>query len=116
MTKEQFLLNKLAEECAEVAQRAIKSVQFGSQQVWKQGEVAGGRVDIPNEGLNNAQRLTSELIDLSIIAGLLERLGAISAPPTRLEFEEMEKMKITKLNKYLAFSRELGTIDGDWTI
>jgi hypothetical protein len=115
MTKEQFLLNKLAEECAEVAQRAIKSVQFGSQQVWKQGEVAGGRADIPNEGLNNAQRLTSELIDLAIISGLLGELGAIS-PPTETEFEEMEKMKIAKLNKYLAFSRELGTIDGDWTI
>jgi hypothetical protein len=116
MTKEQFLLMKLAEECAEVAQRAIKSMQYGSQQVWKKGEVAGGREVIPDEGLNNAQRLTSELMDLGIMCGLLEKLGAIAPPPKGYEFEEMQEAKIAKLNKYLAFSRELGIIEGDWTI
>lgn len=116
MNKEQFLLMKLAEECAEVAQRAIKSMQYGSDQIWKAGEVSGGRGPAADEGQNNAQRLTSELVDLAIMCELLEKLGAIAPPPKGFEYEEMTKAKIAKLNKYLAFSRELGVLDGDWTI
>lgn len=116
MTREQFLLMKLAEECAEVAQRCSKSMQYGSQQVWRGGEVAGGSAPTKEEGLNNAQRLTGELIDLAIICGLLEDIGAISPPPTLLKMDEARTAKIAKLNKYLAFSRKLGAIDGDWTV
>ena len=115
MNKEQFLLMKLAEECAEVAQRAIKSMQYGSQQVWKGGEVPGG-IGPSDAGLNNAQRLTNELTDLTVMCELLEELGAITPPPQEFEFEKTKQAKIAKLNKYLAFSRELGALDGDWTI
>lgn len=117
MNKEQFLLMKLAEECAEVAQRAIKSMQYGSDQVWKKGEVPGGREVIPDEGLSNAQRLANELMDLTIMCELLQKLGAITSPPeNELEWEEKTQAKIAKLNKYLTFSRSLGVIGGDWTI
>lgn len=116
MNREQFLLMKLAEECAEVAQRCSKSMQYGSKQVWKAGEVPGSRGTVPDEGLDNAQRLTGELIDMAVICGLLEDIGAISKPPSIFELNEARTAKIAKLNKHLAFSRKLGIIDGDWTI
>jgi hypothetical protein len=35
MTREQFLLLKLSEECAEAAQRASKQIQFGKTETQK---------------------------------------------------------------------------------
>lgn len=116
MTREQFLLMKAAEECAEVAQRAIKSMQYGSQQVWKGGEVVAGSAPPKNEGITNAQRLTDELIDLAVMCELLEEIGAIATPPDQLDYDKIKAAKIAKLNKYLDFSRSLGTIDGDWKV
>jgi NTP pyrophosphatase (non-canonical NTP hydrolase) len=60
VTKNQFLLLKLAEECAEVAQRAIKQMQFGKDEK---------QVDQPK---SNAERLNDEITDLKVISYLLE--------------------------------------------
>lgn len=116
MTREQFLLLKLAEECQEVAQRAIKQIQFGAHQIQKGNEVKDG-VSAPDKeaGLTNGQRLDNELIDLIVIADLLRTSGQI--PRTTLaEFQIAQAAKIEKMNKYIAFSRQLGELDGDWTI
>lgn len=115
MTKEQFLLLKLAEECQEVAKRAIKQIQFGADQVWKGGEVKDG-VAPKEAGLTNAQRLLNELADLAVIAQLLGEAEQLPVPPIDDEFEELISKKVEKLNKYLAYARSLGQIDGDWTI
>lgn len=115
MKREQFLLNKLAEECVEVAQRALKQVQYGANQVQKGNEVKDG-IAPPNEeaGLTNAQRLLNEIVDFAILVDLLHDAKQLPEPPG--DFEERKKAKIEKMNKYLAFSRSLGEINGDWTI
>lgn len=117
MRREQFLLNKLAEECAEVAQRALKQVQYGADQVQKGNEVKDGVAPPSGEaGLTNRQRLVNELIDMTIICELLEDAGQLAPPPTGFDYDDIKAKKIEKMNKYLAFSRSLGEIDGDWTI
>jgi NTP pyrophosphatase (non-canonical NTP hydrolase) len=52
MTKQQFLLLKLSEECMEVAQRASKQIQFGKDEVQK------------DQLKTNQARLKDELLDL----------------------------------------------------
>jgi hypothetical protein len=115
--REQFLLNKLAEECAEVAQRALKQVQYGANQIQKGNEVKDGVAPPSGKaGLSNRQRLTNELVDLAIIYELLEEAGQLAPPPAGFEYDDIKAKKIEKTNKYLSFSRSLGEIDGDWAI
>lgn len=59
MDYEQYLLGKLAEECAEVGQRALKAAQFGLDEVQ------------PGQALDNAERLHAELDELQAIVELL---------------------------------------------
>jgi NTP pyrophosphatase (non-canonical NTP hydrolase) len=59
MNREQFLLTKLAEECAEVAQMALKTQQFGMNES-KPGQLA-----------TNKDRLHAELNDLNAIVQML---------------------------------------------
>jgi hypothetical protein len=116
MKQEQFLLIKLTEECAEVAQRALKQIQFGANQIQKGSEVKNG-VAAPNKdaGLTNGERLKNELTDLYVMVNLLQLANQIP-PTTPKEFKAAKKVKIEKLNKYLTFSRQQGEIDGDWII
>ena len=51
MTKTQFLLLKLAEECAEVAQRAIKQIQFGKDERQKDRKITLRTVQKQNRSL-----------------------------------------------------------------
>lgn len=117
MNRNQFLLTKLSEECAEVMQRALKQIQYGAEQIQTSGEVKGG-VGAPVEeaGLTNAQRLLNELIDMCIIVELLEDAGQLPPPPKGYEYDDKKTAKVEKINKYLAFFRQLGEINGDWTI
>ncbi len=115
MNRNQFLLTKLAEECAEVAQRALKQIQFGAQQIQTGSEVKDGTAaPVKEAGLTNAQRLFNEIVDFVIIVDLL--YDANQLPDPNIDFDEEKKNKIERLNKYLAFSRQLGEFDGDWTI
>lgn len=116
MTRNQFLLTKLAEECAEVSQRALKQIQFGATQIQKGNEVKDGTAPPDKEvGLTNAQRLSNELLDLAFICDLLEAEGQL-VRFTDEEIETARERKTDRLNKYLEFSRSLGEIDGDWKI
>lgn len=116
MNREQFLLMKLAEECAEVSQRAIKQIQFGADQIQKAGEVAGGQGPAPKEvGLSNAQRLQDEITDLEIIISLLAEANQLTLK-TDGPFSDLRAKKVEKLNKYLAFARSLGQLPGEWTV
>lgn len=97
MTKAQFLLMKLAEECAEVAQRCSKQAQFGPDEIQK------------NQEHTNAERLRSELMDLCAIWKLLQGIGEIRP----LEQDDLTwhfAMKKNKLRKYLALSAEKGML------
>lgn len=116
MTREQFILLKLAEECQEVAQRAIKQIQFGANQIQRGTEVKGGTPAPDKEaGLTNGQRLNNELTDLSVMVNLLRLAGQLPWVSTA-EFQAAKEKKVEKLNKYVEFSRQLGELDGDWKV
>ena|SRR5579863_73715 len=95
MNKEQFLLLKLSEECAEVAQRCSKQIQFGKY------EVQSG------QNLTNAERLKNEIVDFMSIVTLLQDAGEIpELGPAGPAFIEKKQ----KLQKYLKLSASLGTL------
>lgn len=118
MNRNQFILMKLAEECAEVAQRAIKSMQFGAEEVQKNSPSENKAAET---FLTNKSRLSDELTDLFIMASLATEAGEVDVAAS-IVFDDVEKIqnrmkeKIGKLNKYLAYSRELGVIGGDWKV
>ncbi len=89
MKREEYLLVVLAEECAEVAQRAAKAVRFGL------AEVQPGQED------NNARRIERELGDLLAVVELLNLQV----------WEEDKAAKRVKLNEYMKYSRQVGTLE-----
>lgn len=97
MNRSQFLLMKLAEECAEVAQRAIKQIQFGKFEIQK------------DQPLTNAERLKQELLDLRSITRLLQRAGELPEITTDEETNALIA-KRNKLQKYLNLSTSLGQL------
>jgi len=97
MTREQFLLIKLSEECAEVSQRALKQVQFGASEI---------QIGQP---YTNAHRLRSELMDLCVLTVLLEEAGQFAEFDWD-EFQIARASKVEKLQKYANYSRSLGTL------
>lgn len=106
MTREQHLMVHLMEECAEVAQRCSKALRFGTE------EVQPDPHDNP-DGLTNSQRIVEELIDLDAVRSMV-RLNAEHIPGyhfTRDETHERFMAKIAKVEKYLAYARERGTLE-----
>jgi len=99
MTKPEYLLVCLAEECVEVAQRATKALRFGLDEVQ------------PGQELTNKQRLLYELCDLQAV---VERLINESLlPDDMLQCQSMIDAKNAKLDKFIEYSRKLGTLTGD---
>lgn len=89
MTREQYLLDVLAEECAEVAQRASKAIRFGLDETQ-----AGWSV-------TNRQRLEQELGDL---VGVMNMLGL------KPDLDAVAK-KAEKVERYMGYSRDLGLVE-----
>lgn len=107
MKLNQFLLLKLAEECNEVAKRAIKQIQFGPNQSQSQDGLSAEKVHAPNK-----VRLRDEILDVVCIVQALVDLNEIdtlSAEEIRAAFEA----KMKKIGRYLAHSVELGEIEID---
>ena len=96
MTTTEHLLVILAEECAEVAQRATKALRFGL------AETQPGQPD------DNARRLMDELVDLRIALILLQEEGAL---PLADMTEETVERKKAKVRKFMAYSQTLGVLD-----
>ena len=96
MNKDKFLLLKVMEECAEVSQRASKLIQFG----WD--EVEAG------QELNNQQRFQNEVTDLICV---LQMLNSSIVTPVKLHttLEEFSN-KVSKINKYHKYAKELGEL------
>ncbi len=91
MNRTQFLLTKLAEECNEVAQRALKAQQFGMDEVQE------------GQSENNEQRLTRELHDLFAAIETLVEEGYLPDPmehPERFERIDAKKAKVEKYYRY----------------
>lgn len=97
MKRHEHLLTILAEECAEVAQRASKALRFGL------GEVQ------PGQGLTNAERIVGEVTDLLAVALMLADEG-------HLALEDQQgavAAKRAKVEKFLAYSAQCGTLEPD---
>lgn len=77
MKLEQFMLLKLAEECNEVAKRAIKQIQFGPNQSQSQDGLSPEKVHAPNrerlrEGILDVFSIVKALIELEEIDGIYD--------------------------------------------
>jgi hypothetical protein len=93
----EHLLTILGEECAEVAVRCSKAKRFGLQEVQ------------PGHALTNAQRIMAEVQD---VFAALEMLGTEGALETMVDPVAIDK-KIAKVEEFLLYSKECGTLDGD---
>ena len=101
MTREQYLLGKLAEEALEVAHMALKCVQFGLAEVG------------PDQDLTNLERLENEIVDYE---GVLQMLSDECAVMYRFNLDpgtyfNAFEAKILKVNKYYEHSRSLGRVE-----
>ena len=97
MTREEHLLTIVAEECAEVAQRATKGLRFGLT------DPAGTQ-----EGeLSNKERLLQEYGDLIAVMRMLFPEEFSHITPT-----EYQLKKVERIEKYLILSKQIGKLNG----
>lgn len=94
MTIEQNLLVILMEECDETSQRASKAIRFTLEEVQ------------PSQELTNAQRIVYEFNDILAVMELMQERGMIS---NMFDREAIDKKK-AKVQKYLAYSEQLGAV------
>lgn len=98
MTKNEYLFLQLAEECSEAAHRVSKLLRFGPDEVEE-----GNTVE------TNAERLRYELNDVLAVLDYLEELNLIQ-PVGKQTFLLHSQAKRAKIERYLKYSKELGTI------
>lgn len=96
MTLSQFLLNKIAEECNELAQIALKTAQFG---LYETNPLE------PEEG-DNITRMQKEFNDLVSCIGLFN----LHAATTISRDDNLCQAKADKVVKYLQYSQSLGFV------
>ena len=103
MTRTEHLLFILAEEAAEVAQRASKAARFGLAEVQ------------PGQELTNAQRLMQEVNDFVAVCTMIA--GPVVSPTSSLFKDDPLKWtsaigeKQAKIEKFLLYSAECGTLE-----
>lgn len=97
MTKREYLLTKLAEECVEIAQRCHKAQIFGLHEKQK------------GQKLTNSQRIRGELNDLMGIALMCVDEGILEQQSLDDYIRERDA-KIAKVKKYMKYSRKLGCL------
>lgn len=102
MKPDQYHLCKIAEECTEVAQRALKAQQFGL------GETQ------PGQGLNNLERLVSEFHDLFVTFDNF--LSAVDRGMLTTPTEQFTEVRLTKMREFLELSQQLGQVAPDTQI
>ena len=96
MSNEQYLLNKLAEECNEVAQIALKTAQFGLSEMK------------PGQSLTNAQRIYEELND---VMGILKMLNDEVIDFDYEVDSDAAYLKILKVAEFRSYSQQLGMVE-----
>lgn len=95
MNRTQHLLSKLAEECAEVAQIAIKTALFGMDDIWDSFTIT------------NRQRIHAELNDLMSIIDMLNNEAGLSF--TRDENDI--SLKKERVNFFAEYSKKRGLLN-----
>ena len=99
MTNEQYLLGKLAEEAAELAQIAIKAQQFGID------EVFGGK----KVQLSNRERIEAEFND---VIGVIKMLN-IEEDIDIAQDTTAQTAKMNKVDKWRGYAKTLGLVVPD---
>lgn len=96
MNRIEHLLGKIAEECAEIAQRAAKAQQFGLDEVE------------PKQDYNNAERINHEFNDLLGVMELVQKelYGWQVGTVDRARIEA----KKAKVEKFLLYAMKVGTL------
>lgn len=94
MNRCQYLLGKLAEECAEVSQMAMKSQQFGLPEIYHV------------QSLTNAERTHHELDDVMAIIEMLNEEFNFGYLPNSIRIER----KKDKVNRYAEYSKSQGLL------
>ena len=99
MTNEQYLLGKLAEEAAELAQIAIKAQQFGIEKVF------GGQ----DTDLSNRERIEGEFNDvMGVIKMLFVEEGISIAQDPTAQINKMDKV-----DRWRSHAKTLGLVVAD---
>lgn len=98
MNRLDHLLWNVAEECAEVAQRASKAARFSL------AEIQSGQT------YTNAEKLVHEWADLTAVLAMLVAEGHIQIPEN---FEDLVLQKRNRFNQFLARSAEHGRFDDE---
>lgn len=96
MTREQYLLTKLAEECSEVAQRASKAIVFGINDIQS------------GQNKDNNTRLVEEFAHIMVYMELLREERFIIMNLDYMESEMDKKRK--ELEKWYQFSVDKGMV------
>lgn len=96
MDHNQYLLSKLAEECFEAGQRAMKAQQFGFEEVQ------------PGQPFNNLERLADEMHDL--IATWTKLCNDVDPGLSRFPTVQKQEAREAKMAKFLELSRDLGMV------
>lgn len=92
MTRQEHLLTHVLEECVEIAQRTTKAMRFGLFEIQ------------PAQLQSNRQRIIDEYNDLIAV---MDMLGMNVVDPMAIE------AKKRKVEKYLAYAKECGTLTED---
>lgn len=95
MNQVEYLLGKIAEECCEIGQRAIKAQRFGIHEVQ------------PGQALSNFERLRMELADLAAVCELLSGVTGVMFHPLTADVEAHKG----KVRQYMAYSKQCGTLE-----
>ncbi len=94
MTREEHLLARVAEECGEVAQRAMKAQEFGLQESQK------------GDYESNEQRLIKEFNDLYAVMQILHEDGYIG----EILIKGHVEYKRERIEKYLEYAKTIGKL------
>ena len=102
MNREQYILQCLSEECAEVVLIASKYNRFGGDSFH------------PDDPLKrtNKSKLTQEIIDVMALIQAVGMNGMLDDKDPS-EAEKGIHEKLTRLDKYMEISEELGTLQKD---
>lgn len=120
MVREEHLLVKVGEECAEMAHRSAKALRFGLQQVQK------------GHTLNNQERILDEFKDLIIALHMLGMIPYVDTwvmflalnplwatgnfdPDSRIGNDARNDVmgRIDRVEQYLLYSKSVGTLTED---
>ncbi len=96
MTRDDHLLVRAMEECNELAHRISKALVFGLDEVQ------------PGQPLTNRERIYGEYFDLRAVLGM----AGIDAWANTNASKKAESEKVQKVEKYLAYSAEMGRVAG----